>query len=181
MNIGPAPQQLHVNGGGQGAGHDQGNKRSRLELKKQQLDGKNHTRNGRVESRGHAGGRATGQQHFALRRRGVKDLPDQRSHGAAGLNDGTLRAERAARPDGNGRRDGLQNRHPRLNAAAIEQHRLHGLGNAVSPDFRRAVLGHDSDDESADDRNRDDPQPQMIVTSAGEVGHEAAVEGNVGQ
>ena len=174
-------QQLHVNGGGQGAGNDQRNKRSRLELKEQQLDGKNHARNGRIEGRGHARGRATGQQHLALRRCSVKDLPYQRSHGASGLNDGTFRAEGAAGSNRDGGRNGLENRHSRLNAAAIEQHRFHGLGNAVSPDFRRPILRHDSDDESADDRNRDDPQPQMIVTSAGKVGHKAAVEGNVGQ
>src|SRR6185312_1201429 len=137
-------QHLHVDRGGQGAGHNQRDKRSRLELEEQQLDGKNHARNGRIEGRGHAGGRAAGQQHLALRSRGVKDLPYQRSHGAAGLNDGTFGAEGAAGSNRDGGRDGLENRHSRLNAAAIEQHRFHGLGNAVSPDFGRPILRHDS-------------------------------------
>ncbi len=100
----------------------------------------------------------------------MKRLPDQRADGAAGLNDRTFRPERAAGADRNGGRDGLQDRHTRRDAAAIEQHRFHRFGNAVAFDLRRPVLGHDAHNQAADDRSHDHHPPQVIVLRAGKVG-----------
>ena len=62
-------------------------------------------------------------------------------------------AERPTSADGNRRRDRLQYRDPRLNAAAIDQHRFHRLGNTMAPDLVGAVTSHDAYNDSADDRD----------------------------
>ena len=97
------------------------------------------------------------------------------------LNDGAFRAERAAGADRYGRRDGLQDRHARGNAAAVEQHRFHGFRNAVALDFRCAVLGHYADDEAADGGSDDDHPAEVIVLRAREVGRPAMEEEKIGE
>ncbi len=46
-------------------------------------------------------------------------------------------------------------------------------------DFRGPVLGHDADNESADDRNDDDHPAEMVMLRAGEVGRPAMEKENV--
>ena len=87
----------------------------------------------------------------------VEDLANQRSQRTTGLDDRSLSAERAAGADGNRGRQRLQDRHARLDAAAIEQHRFHRFRNSMTFDLRRAILGHEADDEPADHGNEDDP------------------------
>ena len=177
----PHTQKLHVDGGCQRARDHERNERARLEFKQQQLDGENHSGDRSVEGGRHAGSGAAGEQHFALDRRGVERLADQRADRSARLNDRAFRAERAAGADRNGRRDGLQDGHTRGDPAAVEQHRLHGFRNAVALDFRRAVLGHDAHNEAADDRNDDDHPAEMVVLRAGEIGRPAMEEEEVGE
>ena len=63
------------------------------------------------------------------------DLPDERSHRAAGLNDRAFRAEWAAGADGDGSRKRLQYRDFCFDPAAARQHRFHRFRNAVALDF----------------------------------------------
>ena len=153
----PGAQQLHMDSGGKSAGDHQRDKRPRLEFKQQQFDGQNHAGDRRVEGRRHARRRAAGQQNFALGSGGMKRLSDQRADGAAGLDDWAFRAERAAGADGDGRGNRFQDRHSRLDAAAIDQYRFHSFGNAVALDLRGPILRHEADDNSADDRDENYP------------------------
>ena len=136
VNIGPAPSNCMWTAVARVLAMTSGINDRDFELKQQQLNGKNYARNRRIESCRHARRRSAGQQNFALRSRGMKNLPHQRPDGAAGLNNRPFRAERTASANRDSRRDRLQDCHPRLNPAAIEKHRLHGLGNAVSLDLR---------------------------------------------
>ena len=176
-----AAHQPEMHAGGDAAGDHQRNERPRLEFEQQQLDGENHAGDGSAEGGGHAGSGSAGQQHFALGGGGVQQLADQRSHGAAGLDDGAFGAERSAGADGDGRRDRLQDRDLGLDAAAVDQHRFHGFGNAVAANLVAAVTRHDADDHAADHRSDDHPQAEMIVARAGEGEREAMEEEDVGE
>ncbi len=168
-----------MDGGCQSARDHEWNERARFEFKEQQLDGENHTGDRSVERGRHAGGSAAGKQHFALDRRGVEGLTDERADRSASLNDRALRAKRTAGADRNGRRNRLEDRYTRRDPAAVEQHRFHGFRNAVALDFRRAVLGHDADNESANDWNDDDHPAEMVMLRAGEVRRPAMEKENV--
>ena len=111
----------------------------------------------------------------------MKRLPDQRTNRAASLNDRSFRPKRAAGADGNRCGNRFQDRNPRLNAAAVHHHRLHGLGYAVPFNLRRSILRHEANDDSANHRNRDHPQPKLIVARAYELSDEAVVKENVGE
>ena len=85
------------------------------------------------------------------------NLPHQRPHRAARLNDRPFRAKRSAGADGNRRRYRFQNRHFRLDPAPRSEHRFHRFRNSVPFDFRRAVFRHEADDDPADHWHHDDP------------------------
>jgi hypothetical protein len=127
----------------------------RPKFEKQEFDGENDAGNRRIERRGHAGTRAAGQQHLALCRRRREQLPYQRAKRAAGLDYGPFRPKRSAGADGDRRGKRLEDGDFGFDAAARFQHRLHGLGDAVSLDFIRTVFGHDADGEPAAAAARD--------------------------
>ena len=108
-----------------------------LDSKTEQLNGQDYAGDRRVEGCRHARGRSARQQDFALRSSRVKYLPDEQTQSASSLNDGAFSAERAASADGNGGGNRFKDRHTRLNAAAIDQHRFHGFWNAVPFDLPR--------------------------------------------
>ena len=87
----------------------------------------------------------------------VEDLPEQRAERAAGGDDGPLGAERAAGADGDGRRERLEERDARRDAALVGEHLLHRLGDAVAADGLRAVARHEPDDEAPTTADDDDP------------------------
>jgi len=71
-----------------------------------------------------------------------------------------LGAERAAGADRDRRRQRLEHRELRLDAAAVDQDRLDRFGNAVAADPLGPIAGHESDDE-ADDGDDDDHAAQL--------------------
>src|SRR5439155_23688363 len=56
---------------------------------------------------------------------------------------------------------------------------IYGFRDAVAFDLGGGVLGHDSDDESADNRDQDDPRSQIVEAGAGEIGGSAVEEEEV--
>ncbi len=96
------------------------------------------------------------------------ELAEERAERAAGRDDGPLRAERASGADRDHRRERLQQRHPRGDAALIEQHLLHRLGDAVAANGRGAVARHDTDHERSHHWN-DHPPIQPHWCSAGDT------------
>src|SRR5215470_12064573 len=175
----PRSKRLHVDGGGQRTGNHQRNERPRLKLEQQQLDGENHSGDRGVEGRRHARRRAASQQDFALRSRRMKYLTYQRSEGAAGLDDRTFRSEWSTSTNGNRSRQRLQDRHARLDPAAVEHDRFHRFRNSVPLDLRRAVLGHQPDDEAANHRDHNDPGTQVTHAGTDEGGFEPMEEEQV--
>ena len=97
-----------VHGGSEHARNHKGNKGPRLEFEQKQLDGENDASDRRVESGRHSSGGSASEQHFALGGGGVHDLADERTDGAAGLDDRSFGAKRAAGADGDGGGDRLQ-------------------------------------------------------------------------
>jgi hypothetical protein len=86
-----------------------------------------------------------------------------------------------ARTDRDCRRDGLQDGHTRGDTAAVEQDRFHGFWNAVALNFRCSVLGHNTHDESANDRGHDYHPAEMVVLRAREGAGPAMVEEEIGE
>ena len=111
--------------------------------------------------------------------RGVKELSDKRADCASGLNDRTFRSERPAGADGDGCGNRLQDRYSRLNPAAIEQNRFHGLRDAMALDLGAAILRHEADDNSANHRNHNDPGTESVESHADEIRRPAMVEAQV--
>ncbi len=68
----------------------------------------------------------------------------------------------------------------RRDAALVQQHLLHRLGDAVPPDGLGAVAGHEADEDSADNRDGDHPQPQPVVGRRPVAGGEPAEEADIG-
>ena len=96
-----------MNRGGECTGDDERNERPRLEFEQQKFDSQNHARDRGIESGGHPRRCSTGEQDLTFGSRSMKNLTDQRTHGAASLNNGALGAERPTGADGNCRRNGL--------------------------------------------------------------------------
>ena len=140
-----------------------GNEGAPAKFKKKKFNREDDSGDRSIERRGHAGARAAGQQNFALRGSGRNQLADERTERPAGLNDRPFGAERAAGADRDGRRDGLEDRDFGFDAALGRENRLHRLRNAVPLDFRRAILRHEPDDDSADDRNDDHPRTELVI------------------
>src|SRR5947207_9899049 len=76
--------------------------------------------------------------------------------------------EWTARADSDRCRNRLQNCNPRFYAAAVDQHRFHGLGNAISLDFGCAVFGHEADSNAANYRHKNYPGSKLVMSRAGE-------------
>ena len=140
-----------------------GNEGAPAKFKQKKLDRQDDSGNRSIECRGHAGARAAGQQDFALRGSGRNQLADERTERSAGLNDRSLGAERAAGANRDGRRDGLEDRDFSFDAALGSENRLHRFRDAVPLNFRRAILRHEPDDDSANDRNDDHPRAELII------------------
>jgi hypothetical protein len=157
------------------------NEGARAEFEEQQLDGEDYTGDGRVEGGGHAGTGAAGQQNFSFVGGGGKKLTDQRTHRAAGLNNGTFGTEGTAGADGDGGGKRLQNRDFGFDAAAGGQHGFHGFGDAVAFNFFRTVFGHETDDQRADDRRDDDPRADLGMFGAAKMKRPLVVVGQVGE
>ncbi len=150
------------------AGEGDGNEGARTPLEEQQLDREQHRGEWRREGGGHAGRRSGDEQRGALRIRELDPLRQQRTEGAAGHDDRTFRAERAAGADGDGGGDGFEYGDARLDARAVQQDGFNGFGNAVAANLVRAVAGHDADDDAADDRYQHHP---VAERTAGRADH----------
>jgi len=101
----------------------------------------------------------------ALVRRQLERLREDRADGAAGHDDRSLGAERTTGADADRRRDGLQDRHARLNPAAAGEDGLDGLGHAVPADLLRSEAGHQSHDQPADHRGQQNQQWCVVVSA----------------
>ena len=170
-----------MDAGGERRRDHQRDEGARAELEQEQLDRQDHAGDGRVERRGHAGAGSASEQHLALGGRGGNDLADDRAERAAGLNDRPFGAERAARTDRDGRRKRLENGDFRFDAAARDEYRFHRFRNAVAFDFRRAVLHHQADDQTADHRHEDHPRPQLVRFRAAKAKRPDVIEREVGE
>ena len=61
---------------------------------------------------------------------------------------------------------GFRNVMPRGDAALVEEHLLHRLGDAVAADGLGAVARHHADHDPAEDRDDDDDEAQVVVRRA---------------
>src|SRR5208283_3324660 len=111
----------------------------------------------------------------------MKGLTDERADRSAGLNDWAFRTEGTACTNCDCRRDGLQDGHSRGDTAAVEQHRFHRFWNAVALNFRRSVLGHDTHDQTANERRHDYHPAEMVVLRAREGARPPMVEKKIGE
>ena len=139
------------------------NKRARPQFEQQQLHRHQNSRHRRGKCCRHSRRCARRQQHAPIVRRQPHRLSEQRSNCRAGLNDRPLRAERSACPDRERRRQRLQNRHANAHAALPEQHRLHRLWNPVPLQRGLPEINHDAHQQTANRRNQNHPQSQVIV------------------
>ena len=120
-------------------------------LEQQQLDCQQHRGDRRAEDGGHAGDRARDQQRLAFSTAQMKVLGDQRAERAAGHDDRSFRAERAAAADGDRRRQRLEHGDLGRHLALAEQNGFDRLRYAVAANRLAAVAGDQADDETADD------------------------------
>ena len=169
----------HAHRGGDGARQRDGDDRARAELEEEKLDGQEHRGDGTAEGRRHTGGGAGREQRLALGRGGLDDLPEERAERAAGGDDRPFRAERAAGADGDRGREWLEERDARRDAALVEQHLLHGLGDAMAADGLRSVARHDADDDAADDRDDHDELAEVVLRRRNEGERPLAVKSEI--
>src|SRR6185369_14287710 len=109
----------------------------------------------------------------------MEHLSDQRSEGSAGLNNRAFGAEWSAGADGDRGRDWLQNRDLWFDTAAIGENGFHSLGNPVSTNFARTILGHQPNDDSTDHRNDDHPITEMMLADADHLEADVVKENQV--
>jgi hypothetical protein len=128
-----------------------------LPLEEQQFDGEKHRGERGREGGRHAGRRSGHQERLSFGAGEVQELGDERAHGAAGHDDRPFGAERPAGADRNRRRQWLEQRDLRLDAAAVDENRFDRLRNAVAADPARSVAGHQADEQRAGHRDGDDP------------------------
>src|SRR5262249_18337197 len=100
----------------------------------------------------------------------MEQLRDHRAKCTAGHDDRPLRAERAARPNGNRRGDGLEDRDFWLHTAAVGQDSLDRLGNAVAGDPFRAITRHCTDNQGAANRYKNAVDAEMVPCRRDESG-----------
>ncbi len=93
----------------------------------------------------------------------MEELRDQRSDRAPGHDDRPFSTERSARSNRDRRGKRLEQRDPRLDAAAVDQNRFDRLRNPVAADALGPVAGHDADDQCADNRHQDDQRAEMMI------------------
>ena len=167
--------------GGGDARHRDRDEAARLPLEEQQFDREQHRRERRREGCRHACRRGRHEQGLALGARQVQELGDERSERAAGHDDRTLGAEGAAGADGDSRGERLQDREPRLDAAAVDQNRLDRFRDAVAANPFRSVTRHEADDEAADDGDGDDEGAQHVGGGRRGRDAEAVEEEEVGE
>ena len=153
--------ERHPQRGGRHAGARHDDHRSGLPLEQQELHRERDGGERRPEDGAHPARRPGDEQRPALDGAQVEELREDRSEGAAGQDDRTLRSERAARADADGARDRLQHHEPRLHLAPADQDGLHRLRDAVAADAFRAEPRHQPHDQAADHRDghRDDAEP----------------------
>ena len=92
----------------------------------------------------------------------MEELRDHGTKRAARHDNRALSSEGSARANGNGRRNRLQNGHPGLDLATLQQNGFNRFWNAVTADTLGAVARHQADDETADHRH-DNLQPAEVV------------------
>src|SRR6185437_8486554 len=174
-------EPVNAKGSGKNAGDGDGDEGARPPLEQEELDGEQDGGDGRGKGGGHASGRAGDEQGGALVVAQLEPLGDEGANGAARHNDGAFRAEGAARTDGERGRDGFQDGDLGLDARSAKQDGFNGLGNAVSANFVRAVVGHEADDETADDgHDGHEPMGQCGTRRADHGDAEAVVIEEVG-
>src|SRR5215472_3124233 len=111
----------------------------------------------------------------------MKKLRDHRAKRATSHDNRTLGPKRSTRPDGNRGRNRLEDRYLRLNAAAVDQNRLNGLGNSVPADAFGSVPRHKPNDQSAADGHQNTEPPEMIPCRRNERGSPVAVVEQIGE
>ena len=153
---------------------------ARPQLEEEQLDREQHRRDRAAERGCHPGRRARREEGLPLRGGGAQHLPDEGAQRAARGDDRSFGSERTSGADGNRRRERLEQRDARGDAAAIQEHLLHRLGDPVPADGGRSVAGHQADDDPADHRDGDDPSAEPIGGGTRVLRAETAVEGEVG-
>jgi hypothetical protein len=150
-------------------------------FEEQQFHGEKNGGDGSGEGCGHASGSTGHEKRFAFRGGEVKELRDHGAERAAGHDDRTFRAERAAGTDGDRRRNGFQQRDFGLDAAAVHQYGFDGFGDTVAADAFGAVPSHDADDERAGNGHEQAEHTKMIAGWRNEVGAPAAEVKKVGE
>jgi len=138
-----------------------------------------NSNNGCIERSGHSRACPARQQYFSFRCGGGNNLADHRTESSTRLNDRAFGTERPACSDRDGRRDGFQDCYFGFNPALRSEDRFHRFRNAVSLDFRRAVLGHESHENSADNGYGDDPGTEVIFSRTAKVKRPDVIEGEI--
>ena len=144
----PDPQCSRYN-----AGDSDGDEGTRAPFEEKQFDGDEDCRDGSGEGGGHTCGGSSDEKGGAFRIREFEPLGYERAEGATGHDDWAFRTEGATGADGDGCRQGLEHCDLGLHPRAAEQDRLDGFGDSVAANLVGAVVGHESDDEAADDGN----------------------------
>ena len=139
------------------------NEAARLPFEEQQLyreQGRGHRC---AEHRRHPARGARHQERLAFGGRQVKRLGEERAEGAARHDDRPLGAERSARADRDRGRQGFEDRDLRGHAALTDQNRFECFRNAVTADPLRSEPRHEADHQSAEHRDREDPEAEPAV------------------
>ena len=155
-------EEGHAQRGGYHRRARHGDEATGLPLEQEQLHREQRRGERSAEHGRHAAGRAGHEERLALGGREVERLREQRAEGAARHDDRPFGAERPAGADGDGRRQGLQNRHLERHPAAADENRFQRLGDTVAADALRAVPGHQTHDQPAADRDRERPRAQPV-------------------
>ena len=155
-------EEGHAQRGGYHRRARHGDEATGLPLEQEQLHREQRRGERSAEHGRHAAGRAGHEERLALGGREVERLREQRAEGAARHDDRPFGAERPAGADGDGRRQGLQNRHLERHPAAADENRFQRLGDTVAADALRAVPGHQTDDQAAGDGSQYGPGAEVI-------------------
>ena len=148
-------------------------------LEQQQLNGQQDRGDRCGEHGRHAARRAGDEQRAPLRRGQMQQLPDDAPECAAGDDDRSLGAERAARADTDRARDRLQHGQPGLHTAAAQEDRFHRLGNPVTTDALRAHPRHHAHDQPTDHRHEHAPHPEHLDVGTFDTGSDRPCVGEM--
>jgi len=158
----PGSEERNADERGGDRGHGHRYQAPGLPLEEEQLDSEEEGRHRGGEHRRHSGGGPGREERLPLGGREPEELGEDRAKGASRHDDGSLCAERAARPYRQGGRNGLQDGDLWVDQAPSEKDRLEGLGDSVPADLLGAVTGHVAYEKRPYHGHGDHPKPKVV-------------------